>query len=99
MGHRDSRAGGGRLASGSPHIGPPWAPARLPGVPAIAIKPDSVSAAYLLRAKFRTPRSAALFPAEVLNDLYATLGNVRDLMSMLALATQILVVARRLSRP
>ncbi len=83
----------GHEASASPHIGPPWATARLPGVPAIAIKPDSVSSAYLLRAKFRTPRSVALFPAEVLNDLYATLGNVRDLMSVLALATQVLVVA------
>ena len=83
----------GHEASTSPHLGPPWTPARLPGVPAIAIKPDSVSAAYLLRAKFRTPRSVALFPAEVLNDLYVTLGNVRDLMSVLALATQVLVVA------
>jgi len=55
-------------------------------------KPDSISAAYLLRAKFRTPRSVALFPAEVLNELYLTLGNVRDLMTVLALATQILVV-------
>lgn len=83
----------GHEANDPPHIGPPWTPARLPGVPAIAIKPDSVSAAYLLRAKFRTPRSVALFPAEVLNDLYVTLGNVRDLMSVLALATQVLVVA------
>ena len=39
------------------------------------------------------PPSTALFPAEVLNDLYATLGNVRDLMAVLALATQALVVA------
>jgi putative ABC transport system permease protein len=75
------------------HIGPPWDAAHLPGVPAIAIKPESVSAAYTLRARFRTPNSVALFPAEVLNDLYVTLGNVRDLMSVLALATQVLVVA------
>ncbi|SDH72851.1 FtsX-like permease family protein [Propionivibrio dicarboxylicus] len=77
----------------STRLGPPWTPERLPGVPAIAVKPDSVSAAYSLRAKFRTPRSISLFPAEVLNDLYLTLGNVRDLMAFLALATQILVVA------
>jgi putative ABC transport system permease protein len=61
-------------------------------VPAIAVKPDSVAAAYRLRGQFRTPRSVALFPAEVLNDLYLTLGNVRDLMSLLAIATQVLVV-------
>ncbi|MBS1210777.1 MAG: hypothetical protein H6R19_3175 [Proteobacteria bacterium] len=76
----------------SPQLGPPWDAAQLPGVPAIAIKPDSVSAAYGLRGQFRTPQSTALFPAEVLNELYATLGNVRDLMALLAVATQVLVV-------
>lgn len=73
-------------------IGPPWDPARLPGVPAIAVKPDSVAAAYALRGQLRGPESTALFPAEVLNELYSTLGNVRDLMSLLAIATQVLVV-------
>ena len=75
------------------HIGPPWDAAHLSGVPAVAIKPDSVANAYRLRAQFRTPRSVAVFPAEVLNDLYLTLGNVRDLMSVLAITTQVLVVA------
>jgi len=73
-------------------IGPPWDARKLPGVPAIALKPDSVGAAYTLRAAFRTPQSTALFPAEVLNELYGTLGDVRDLMSLLALSTQVLVV-------
>lgn len=73
-------------------IGPPWDVAQLPGVPAIALKPESVGAAYALRGTFRTPQSTALFPAEVLNELYGTLGDVRDLMSLLALATQVLVV-------
>ena len=83
----------GHDSQNAQHIGPPWTAAELPGVPAIAIKPDSVAAAYGLRGQFRTPRSVALFPAEVLNDLYVALGNVRDLMSLLALATQILVIA------
>ncbi len=83
----------GHAAGPTAHLGPPWDASRLPGVPAIAIKPDSISAAYRLRAQFRTPRSIALFPAEVLNELYLTLGNVRDLMAVLALATQVLVVA------
>lgn len=78
--------------TGDTHIGPPWDPARLPGLPAIAVKPESVAAAYGLRGQFRTTESMALFPAEVLNELYSTLGNVRDLMSLLALATQVLVV-------
>lgn len=79
-------------APGSAQIGPPWDSAQLPGVPAIAVKPESVGAAYALRGKFRSAESMALFPAEVLNELYGTLGDVRDLMSLLALATQALVV-------
>ncbi len=74
------------------HIGPPWNSRQLPGLPAIAVKPDSVAAAYTLRGQFRSAHSLALFPAEVLNDLYVTLDNVRDLMSLLAIATQVLVV-------
>lgn len=80
-------------ASDEEHIGPPWAASRLPGVPAITVKPQSVAAAYGLRGLFRTANSTALFPAEVLNELYVALGNVRDLMSLLAVATQALVVA------
>lgn len=83
----------GGHADGDDHLGPPWAAERLPGVPALAIKPASVAAAYTLRGQFRTPQSVALFPAEVLNELYVLLGNVRDLMALLALATQVLVVA------
>jgi putative ABC transport system permease protein len=79
-------------SAGSTQIGPPWDVSQLPGVPAIAVKPESVSAAYGLRGQFRNPQSTALFPAEVLNDLYGTLGDVRDLMALLAVATQILVV-------
>jgi len=78
--------------AGSIQIGPPWDAKQLPGVPAIAVKPDSVSAAYGLRGQLRTAESMALFPAEVLNELYSTLGDVRDLMSLLAVATQVLVV-------
>lgn len=79
-------------AAGEQHIGPPWDLSQLPGMPAIAVKPESVAAAYGLRGALRTNESMAIFPAEVLNELYSTLGDVRDLMSLLALATQILVV-------
>jgi putative ABC transport system permease protein len=82
----------GHGAGGDQHIGPPWQAQHLSGVPAIAVKPNSIAAAYSLRTQFLTPRSVALFPAEVLNDLYLTLGNVRDLMSVLAITTQVLVV-------
>jgi putative ABC transport system permease protein len=82
----------GHTAGGPPRIGPPWDEGSLAGVPAIAVKPVSVAAAYGLRGQFLNGRSVALFPAEVLNDLYLALGNVRDLMSLLAVSTQVLVV-------
>lgn len=82
----------GHAGSGEQRIGPPWDVGSLAGVPAIAVKPDSIAAAYRLRGQFLNARSVALFPAEVLNDLYLTLGNVRDLMSLLAITTQVLVV-------
>jgi len=80
-GHRDREA-----------IGPPWTDSVLPGVPAIAVKPRSVADAYRLRSQFRSGASTALFPAEELNDLYTTLGDIRDLLLVLALACQALVV-------
>lgn len=79
-GHRDSA-----------HIGAPW-DGEVPGVPALAIKPKSVAAAYSLRGQLKSADSIALFPAEVLNELYLRLGNVRDLLSVVAVATQVLVV-------
>lgn len=84
---------GSHAGEAAQHIGPPWSTRPLPGVPAIVIKPDSVAAAYQLRGQFRSTRSLALFPAEVLNDLYLTLGNIRDVMSVLVITTQLLVLA------
>ncbi|AXS40829.1 ABC transporter permease [Breoghania sp. L-A4] len=74
-------------------IGPPFDAATLPGVPALVIKPQSVAAAYGLRNAYRTDTSMAFFPAEVLVELYALLGDVRAVMDIMALATQTLVIA------
>ena len=73
------------------HIGPPFDAAQVSGVPAIVIAPDTINAAYGLRNLYRTPLSMAFFPAEALVRLYEVLGQVRELMSWLALATQGLV--------
>ncbi|MEO0389073.1 MAG: ABC transporter permease, partial [Pseudomonadota bacterium] len=78
---------------GSDQIGPPWDPASLPGVPAFVVVADSLIAAYGLRQQYRTAETTAFFPAEVLVELYALLGDVRSLMGLLSLATQALVVA------
>ncbi|HYZ61274.1 MAG TPA: ABC transporter permease [Acetobacteraceae bacterium] len=83
------------LGNGHPpgveRIGPPWeVPA---GVPAVVVKPRSFAGAYQLRARYRTDRSTAIFPGEVLSGLFRTLGDVRALLSAMALAASVLVVA------
>jgi putative ABC transport system permease protein len=74
-------------------IGPPWIEGTVPGVPAVVIKADSVADAYRLRGELRRNGTTALFPAEVLLDLYSTLGDARDLLAMVSVATQGLVIA------
>ncbi len=61
-------------------------------VPAIVVKPRSVTDAYQLRARYRGQNTVAVFPAEVLVPLYALLGNVRELIAGMALAFQILLI-------
>jgi putative ABC transport system permease protein len=74
-------------------VGPPWLRAELPGVPAIVVKPASFAAAYQLRQRYRAlDATMALFPAEVLVQLYALLGDVRDLIATIAVLTQVLVI-------
>ncbi|WP_449394334.1 FtsX-like permease family protein [Devosia riboflavina] len=84
--------GTGHLADDT-HIGAPFDPDALPGLPAVVVKPTDVAAAYGLRAAYRTPQSTAFFPAEVLVGLYALLGDATAIMSALTLAAQALVVA------
>ena len=87
------------LADGHPagapdtRLGAPWDPESLSGVPALVVKPRSIADAYRLRDRYRRNGTMALFPAEVLIGLYATLGDARDLIAVIALGTQILVVA------
>ncbi|GAB4069280.1 ABC transporter permease [Ancylobacter sonchi] len=67
--------------------------ANAPGVPAIVVKPRSIADAYKLRQDWRTDTTLALFPAEVLTRLYATLGDARRVLSAVALGAQALVAA------
>ncbi len=75
-------------------LGPPWQESLLPGVPAIVVKPASFAAAYALRSTYRSAErgTLAVFPAEVLVQLYARLGDVRDLIAVIAVLTQVLVI-------
>ena len=78
-------------------LGPPWAMDELPGVPAIMVKPASFASAYELRARYRArPDTMAVFPAEVLVQLYSLLGDVRDLLAVISVLTQVLVIGATL---
>jgi putative ABC transport system permease protein len=74
-------------------VGPPWDAEELTGVPAIVVVPSSFAAAYQLRQQFRTrDGTTAAFPAEVLVQLYRLLGDVRDLVAVISILTQVLVI-------
>jgi len=77
---------------GSDVIGPPFDPTRTPGIPAAVVKPTTVASAYQLRNAYTTNDSMAFFPAEALVRLYAVMGDLRRLMSLLAVVTQSLVM-------
>lgn len=64
-----------------------------PGVPAILVKPRTIADAYKLRGEYRGDATVAVFPGEVLTRLYATLGDARQVMSIIALSAQALVAA------
>ena len=74
-------------------IGPPFDLASMPGIPAAVVKPRTLVEAYGLRNSWRTTETTAFFPAEVLVQLYELLGDVRVVMSALAVATELLLVA------
>ncbi|KXG84484.1 FtsX-like permease family protein [Agrobacterium bohemicum] len=67
--------------------------AETPGVPAILVKPKTIADAYKLRQQYRKGNTLAVFPGEVLTKLYATLGDARQVLSVVAIGAQGLVGA------
>ncbi|OLP61287.1 hypothetical protein BJF93_21150 [Xaviernesmea oryzae] len=67
--------------------------AQTPGIPAVLVKPRTIADAYKLRQHYRGDTTLAIFPAEVLTRLYATLGDARSLLLAIAIATQGIVLA------
>ena len=72
-------------------IGPPFDPDYFPGTPAILVRADQLWANYALRSEFTTDRTMAFFPGAVLSQLHGLLGDVRQVMSVMAVVTQVLV--------
>jgi putative ABC transport system permease protein len=65
----------------------------VPGLPAILVKPRTIADAYKLRQDYREGATLAVFPAEVLTRLYATLGDAKRVLFAIAIGSQILVAA------
>jgi putative ABC transport system permease protein len=80
-------------ASGGARIGLPFEGQRVPGVPAIVVKPRSVAGAYALRAQYRQGGTMAFFPAEVLVTLYRALGDVRNILVVASSLNATLILA------
>ncbi|MBB4122363.1 ABC transporter permease [Martelella radicis] len=71
-----------------------WQRGETPGLPAILVKPKSIADAYRLRQDYReADGTVAVFPAEVLTRLYATLGDARQVLTAIAIGAQVLVAA------
>lgn len=64
-----------------------------PGVPAILVKPKTIADAYKLRQDYRKETTMAVFPAEVLTRLYATLGDAKRVLLAVAFGSQVLIAA------
>lgn len=84
--------GNGHASDEAP-LGPPFDAAKVPGVPAIVVKPRAVADAYALRAQYRQGGTVAFFPAEVLVALYGVLGDVRDVLVIGSVLNDILILA------
>ncbi|MBN9456024.1 MAG: FtsX-like permease family protein [Bosea sp.] len=86
-------AAGSSPAGAEERIGLPFDGKRVPGVPAIVVKPKSVAGAYQLRAQYRQGGTMAFFPAEVLVSLYGALGNIRDILVVASALNTVLILA------
>lgn len=74
-------------------VGLPFDGQKIPGVPAIVVKPRSVVGAYALRAQYRQGGTMAFFPAEVLVTLYRALGDVRNVLVVASVLNAVLILA------
>ena len=72
-------------------LGAPFDAEKIPGVPAIVVKPAQVFQAYQLRSTYRQNGTMAVFPAEVLVQLYQAMGNVKDWLVFAAAINNLVV--------
>ncbi|WMT91186.1 FtsX-like permease family protein [Pelagibacterium sp. H642] len=83
----------GHAPENADQLGPPFDPDYFPGTPAVLVSAEQLYANYALRARFQTAETMAFFPGAVLAGLHSLMGDVRQVMSVMAIVTQILVTA------
>jgi putative ABC transport system permease protein len=83
----------GHAPGSGDRLGPPFDPARFPGTPAALVTADTLGGTYVMQAEFNTGGTMAFFPGTILARLHALMGDVRRVMSILAVLTQVLVTA------
>jgi putative ABC transport system permease protein len=66
---------------------------KTPGLPAVLVKPRTIADAYKIRQEYRKDTTLAVFPAEILTRLYATLGDAKLVLLAVAFGSQALVAA------
>ena len=83
----------GHAPENADQLGPPFDPDYFPGTPAILVSAEQLYVNYALRSRFTTSETMAFFPGAVLASLHSLMGDVRQVMSVMAVVTQILVTA------
>lgn len=73
-------------------LGPPFDPALFPGVPAVLVVADKLVDNYAIRSAFTRDDVMAFFPGAVIASLNSLMGDVRQVMSVMAVVTQGLVM-------
>ena len=74
-------------------LGGPFDAANFPGTPAVLVRANALWENYALQSEFTSDRTMAFFPGNVLAQLHALMGDIRQVMSVLAITTQVLVAA------
>ncbi|SDZ93347.1 FtsX-like permease family protein [Rubrimonas cliftonensis] len=83
----------GHAPSAGDRLGPPFDPDYFPGTPAFLVRADEIWKNYAIQARYDGEGVMAFFPGSVLGRLLALLGDMREMMSLMAVATQALVAA------
>jgi putative ABC transport system permease protein len=84
----------GHAPENAGQIGPPFDPDYFPGTPSVILHSEALWANYALRSEFtRANETMAFFPGTVLANLYRVMGDIRQVMSIMSIVTQILVAA------